>query len=172
MFDDVRKAKKFQRGLRPSIRTRMAALRLKAYSEVVETAKVVEKECEDYQRIRDQNKKRSKPEESQKENENDKPFKKKTTIELEPKVVQQVIENCSKCGKKHNGVCYCESGACFKCGQMGYRIKDCPALKNEPMVKPNNVNQLPKIQGRVLSITGQSDEETKSITISLFSLIK
>ena len=69
---------------------------MKAYSEVVETAKVVEKECEDYQRIQDQNKKRSKPEESQ----NDKPFKKKTTIE-EPKVVQHVIENCSKCGKKH-----------------------------------------------------------------------
>ena len=100
MSDDVRKAKKFQRGLRPSIRTRMATLQLKAYSEVVETVKVVEKECEDYQKIRDQNKKRSKPEESQKENENDKPFKKRTTIELEPNVVQQVIENCSKCGKK------------------------------------------------------------------------
>ena len=78
--DNVRKAKKFQRGLRPSIRTRMASLRLKAYFEVVEMAKVVEKECEDYQRIWDQNNKRSKPEESQKENENDKPFKKKTTI--------------------------------------------------------------------------------------------
>ncbi|XP_030948929.1 uncharacterized protein LOC115972826 [Quercus lobata] len=160
--DDVRKAKKFQRGLRPSIRTRMAALRLKAYSEVVETAKVVERECEDYQRIRDQNKKRSKPEESQKENENEKPFKKKTTIELEPKVVQHVIENCSKCGKKHNGVCYRESGACFKCGKMGHRIKDCPALKTEPMVKLNDMNQRPKIQGRVFAITGQSDEETKS----------
>ena len=71
-----RKAKKFQRGLQPSIRTRMAALRLKICSEVVETAKVVKKECEDYQKIRDQNKKRSKPKESQKENENDKPFKK------------------------------------------------------------------------------------------------
>ena len=115
--DDVRKAKKFQRGLQPSIRTRMAALQLKAYSDVVETTKVVKKECEYYQKIRDQNKKRSKPEESQKENENDKPFKKKTTIELEPNVVQQVIENCSKCGKKHNGVCYCESRACFKCGK-------------------------------------------------------
>ena len=94
----------------------MAALRLKAYFDVVGMEKVVKKECEDYQKIWDQNKKRSKPEESQKENENDKPFKKKTTIELEPNVVQQVIENCSKCGKKHNGVCYRESGACFKCG--------------------------------------------------------
>ena len=87
MFDNVRKAKKFQRGLRPIIRTRMATLRLKAYSKVVETTKVVEKKCEDYQKIRDQNKKKSKPKGSQKENENDKPLKKKTTIELEPNVV-------------------------------------------------------------------------------------
>ena len=50
----------------------MSALRLKAYSKVVEIAKVVEKECEDYQRIQDQDKKRSKLEGSQKENENDK----------------------------------------------------------------------------------------------------
>ena len=45
--------------------------------------------------------------------------------------MQQVIENCLKCGKKHNGVCYRESGACFKCGQMGHCIKNCPALKSE-----------------------------------------
>ena len=83
-------------------------------------------------------------------------------------MVQQVIENCSKCGKKHNGVCYRESGACFECGKMGHCIKDCPTLKSEPMVKPNDVNQWPKIQGRVFAITGQCDEETKSGTISLF----
>ena len=55
---------------------------------------------------------------------------------------------------------------------MGHRIKDCLALKNELMGKPNDVNQWPKIQGRVFAITGQSDEETKLGTISLFSLIK
>ena len=87
-------------------------------------------------------------------------------------MVQQVMENCSKCDKKHNGVSYRESGACFKCGKMGHRIKDCLALKSEPMVKPSDVNQRPKIQGRVFAISRQSDEETKSSTISLFSLIK
>ena len=143
----------------------MASLRLKAYSEVVETAKVVEKECEDYQKIHDHNKKRSKPKGSQKENENDKPLKKKTTIELEPNVVQQVIKNCLKCSKKHNGVCYHGSGACFKRGQMGYCIKNCPTLKSEPMVKPNDVNQRPKIQGQVFAITRQGAEETKSVFV-------
>ena len=84
----------FQRGLRPSIRTRMAALRLKSYSEVVEIAKVVEKECEDYQRIRSQNNKRPKTEGFHRGNEHNKPFKKKTTIEPETEMVQQVIEVC------------------------------------------------------------------------------
>ena len=79
--------------------------------------------------------------------------------------MHQVIENCSKCGTKHNGVCYRESGACFKCGQMGHHIKDCLALKSEPMVKPNDVNQRPKIQGQVFAITRQGAEETKSVFV-------
>ena len=102
---------------------------------------------------------------SQKENENDKPFRKKTTIELEPNVVQQVIKNCLKCSKKHNSVCYHESGACFKRGKMGYCIKNCPTLKSEPMVKPNDVNQRPKIQGQVFAITRQGAEETKGVFV-------
>ena len=47
-----------------------------------------------------------------------------------------------------------------------------PALKSEPMVEPNDVNQRPKIQGRVFVITGHDAEESKLGTISLFSLIK
>ena len=40
------------------------------------------------------------------------------------------------------------------------------------MAKPNDVNQRPKIQGRVFAITRQDAEESKSGTISLFSRIK
>ena len=56
-------------------------------------------------------------------------------------MVQQVIKVCQKCGKKHKGVCYRESRACFKCGQMGHRIKDCPSMKSELVAKPTEVKQ-------------------------------
>ena len=54
----------------------------------METAKVVEKECEDYQRIRSQNNKRPKTEGFHGGNEHNKPFKKKTTTEPKTKMVQ------------------------------------------------------------------------------------
>ena len=48
---------------------------------------------------------------------------------------------------------------------MGHHIKDCLALKSEPMVKPNDVNQRPKIQGRVFAITRQGAEETNDVFV-------
>ncbi|XP_028107345.1 uncharacterized protein LOC114306323 [Camellia sinensis] len=36
---------------------------------------------------------------------------------------------CSRCGKRHLGVCHRTTGACFGCGEMGYRIKDCFKVK-------------------------------------------
>lgn len=51
--DKERKAKKIHRGLCLNIKGRMATIKLKTFSEVVETAKVVERECEELQRIKD-----------------------------------------------------------------------------------------------------------------------
>ncbi|XP_028105304.1 uncharacterized protein LOC114304346 [Camellia sinensis] len=33
---------------------------------------------------------------------------------------------CLECGKKHRGVCYRASGACFNCGKTGHMVRDCP----------------------------------------------
>ncbi|KAL7261186.1 hypothetical protein ACSBR1_006764 [Camellia fascicularis] len=37
---------------------------------------------------------------------------------------------CPDCGKRHRGVCHRASGACFRCGQPGHMMRDCP-LRSE-----------------------------------------
>ncbi|KAF7153467.1 hypothetical protein RHSIM_Rhsim01G0139800 [Rhododendron simsii] len=39
---------------------------------------------------------------------------------------------CPKCGRMHRAQCYKDTSACFKYGQIGHLMKDCPA-----MTKPN-----------------------------------
>ena len=86
-------------------------------------------------------------------------------------MVQHVIENCSKCGKKHNSVYYRESGACFKCGKMGHRIKDCPTLKNELMVKLNDVNRRPKSKDKCLLLLGKVTRKLSQVSSPYFLLL-
>nr|XP_016445374.1 PREDICTED: uncharacterized protein LOC107770568 [Nicotiana tabacum] len=35
---------------------------------------------------------------------------------------------CAQCGKNHYGACRRASGACFNCGSMDHKVKDCPNL--------------------------------------------
>ena len=51
--DEIRKAQKFERGLRPAIRSRILALKLQAYADVVERALIIERDLEEIQEIRD-----------------------------------------------------------------------------------------------------------------------
>ncbi|XP_028085066.1 uncharacterized protein LOC114286168 [Camellia sinensis] len=44
------------------------------------------------------------------------------------------IPNCSDCGMKHKGACYCASGACFRCGNIGRMVRGC-------LMRSNDVNR-------------------------------
>ncbi|XP_028105428.1 uncharacterized protein LOC114304473 [Camellia sinensis] len=41
------------------------------------------------------------------------------------------IPVCSDCGRKHRGVCYRASGACFRYGKIGHVVRDCPLRSNK-----------------------------------------
>ena len=53
-------------------------------------------------------------------------FKPPTAPTSQATVTRPGTSRCPTCGGAHSGVCLAKTGACFRCGQMGHRIKDCP----------------------------------------------
>ena len=37
-----------------------------------------------------------------------------------------VATRCETRYKNHTGLCYLKTGACFRCGQLGHQVKNCP----------------------------------------------
>lgn len=52
-MDEAHRACKSGWGLRPNIWTRLLALKLRRYAEIINMALIVEKGCEEYQKVRD-----------------------------------------------------------------------------------------------------------------------
>ena len=53
-------------------------------------------------------------------------FRPPTTSTSQATVSRPGASHCPTCGGTHSGVCLARTGACFRCGQMGHRIKNCP----------------------------------------------
>ncbi|XP_035844033.1 uncharacterized protein LOC118490479 [Helianthus annuus] len=53
---------------------------------------------------------------------------------------------CNTCGKRHQGICHRSTGACFRCGQTGHMIKECPK-------KDTKKNNQPNVGGRIFALS-------------------
>lgn len=43
----------------------------------------------------------------------------------------ETSKTCLRCEKKHLGVCHWTTSACFKCGRLDHKIRNCPTLKKD-----------------------------------------
>eukprot|EP00268_Persea_americana_P044833 TRINITY_DN4537_c0_g1_i3.p1 TRINITY_DN4537_c0_g1~~TRINITY_DN4537_c0_g1_i3.p1 ORF type:complete len:248 (-),score=51.37 TRINITY_DN4537_c0_g1_i3:153-896(-) len=71
---------------------------------------------------------------------------------------------CNRCGKHHEtSKCHWKSGACFQCGEIGHKVKDCPQKQGSQESEPKGNAQKPQAQGIVDAITQQDAEASKVV---------
>ncbi|XP_077232116.1 uncharacterized protein LOC143866802 [Tasmannia lanceolata] len=126
------KVDKFQYGLKPSVRRALAALDFQSYEAVVRCALKVEIEHLDFQQSKNKLTGVKRTNESQPGGSGTK----------RPNVKEAGDQqHCSKCGKRHGGVCYAGTRKCFQCRMEGHVAKDCktvPKQEQNPTLTRNS----------------------------------
>uniref|UniRef100_A0A2N9GS05 RNA-directed DNA polymerase n=1 Tax=Fagus sylvatica TaxID=28930 RepID=A0A2N9GS05_FAGSY len=167
------KARRFEEGLRPRIKTSVIAFELTTYRAVVNKALLIERGLNETQADReDRQKKKPRPtgpQSGQSSGGQAKRLGNQTTT-------SNAQSSCSRCGKSHaEKDCRWLSGACFACGQQGHKIADCPK-KKEPQAAPtfaarqNNGNQGPRNQGRVYALTQQDANASNAVITGIIQV--
>jgi hypothetical protein len=167
------KARRFEEGLRPRIKTSVIAFELTTYRAVVNKALLIERGLNETQADReDRQKKKPRPtgpQSGQSSGGQAKRLGNQTTT-------GNAQSSCSRCGRSHaEKDCRWLSGACFACGQQGHKIADCPK-KKEPQAAPtfaarqNNGNQGPRNQGRVYALTQQDANASNAVITGIIQV--
>lgn len=146
------KAKRFERGLRPSIRDRIAPFKLTTYAEMVKKAKTIESTTEGGQQIKKKQKaKMLHPNHGPDGINQEKPNKR-----------QRVAAPCEFCKKRHgSSPCHKVASACFKCGEQGHFAKNCHINQQQ---RPKENAQPPQTQVKVHALS-QQDAQASSMVI-------
>ncbi|XP_076906629.1 uncharacterized protein LOC143562811 [Bidens hawaiensis] len=70
---------------------------------------------------------------------------------------------CETCGKRHQGICRQGTGACFRCGETGHMIKNCPKQDTKKKIGGNVAP--PNTGGRVFTLSA-TDAKNAPGTVS------
>ncbi|KAL8134392.1 hypothetical protein AgCh_009426 [Apium graveolens] len=152
---EAKKAKRFQQGLKPWIRSQIAMLEIKNYAALVQKAMIVEGEREAARRENEGRKKKFESSEQEQGSskfrgrfgkngggQNQKFQKFKPVNGAQKNRFQKTgqpgkdsrprIQECRNCGKRHPGRCNRLDITCFKCNQKGHYSSECPSGARKP----------------------------------------
>ncbi|KAL8108735.1 hypothetical protein AgCh_024996 [Apium graveolens] len=138
---DRKKAKRFQQGLKPLIRGKVAIFELDTYVGVVQKAMIAETESEMSWKEKESKKRKFQGNEGQSQPGKFSSFKKGIFQPVnvnQPNQLRLTFPDFQVCGKKHRGVCNKLNVVCFKYNQKGHYSREC---HNQPVREPVNKDQ-------------------------------
>ncbi|XP_028103957.1 uncharacterized protein LOC114303006 [Camellia sinensis] len=164
---DYKKVRHFERGLREDILEKVNVLKLETYSEVLGLAIISEAN------IARQAKSSTDWKNSKKQGFFSK--KQNTGSSNTSNSSRDISPMCNQCGKRHRGVCYRISGACFKCGKTRHMARDCnqssrkliasstaSILKSGNTTRPTTTEDTVR-QGRVFALVLGNTQNTEVV---------
>ncbi|KAL8099661.1 hypothetical protein AgCh_032064 [Apium graveolens] len=133
---DEKRAKRFQQGLKPWIRSRVAVFELTTYTAVVQKAVIIEGESEAAQKEKgpgnSQNRFNKRPgfqargkANFRRPEQNNQRMGNRLPALTQQRLIRPSIPDCRTCGKKHTGICNKPNVTCFKCKQRGHYSGEC-----------------------------------------------
>ncbi|RRT40979.1 hypothetical protein B296_00040464 [Ensete ventricosum] len=156
--DEIRKSKRFERGLRLAIRSRISVLKLPSYADVVENALIIERDLEEIQEIRGKNKDQFITK-SKQENEYEDSNKRVKISRFRKEKSPRRTHSYAKYGFNHETrQYYWVTRDCFAYGKLDHKIKDCPLKKKEEPRPPRLI-----AQARVYAISEQDSQASKLV---------
>ncbi|XP_020683951.2 uncharacterized protein LOC110100682, partial [Dendrobium catenatum] len=167
------KCYRFLKGLRDSLRQPLIPLRIKEFSELVESARLLENDMEVVKQKWDNNDRKR-----QSDHKNGSSKRQKFQQNQYQKPLRlPAIPVCTTCGKSHQGRCMMNSGKCYLCGESGHIKRNCPknVQRGTEVRDSQKTDQYrgarPQMHQSALKIKGENlSEATRSAPARVFAL--
>ncbi|XP_075515808.1 uncharacterized protein LOC142550619 [Primulina tabacum] len=161
MSDETLKMHRFKKGLNSRIQSALAVFKPNSFADLMGAAMSAETDI----KRREEENKNKRPMSSQFTHNGPK-FRKPNYSSGPPRgnfnsTGKREGKWCDTCKQYHTGECYRKKGVCFKCGQVGHRIKDFPDNK-EKGAGPNKKNEN-KTNAWVYAITQEEADDTNEV---------